>query len=70
MKDGKEFRQHVDAVRGTAENPMDVQEIVAKAQDLIGPVFGAGRSKELIRTILGLERVGDITALRPLLQVF
>ena len=69
LKNGTEYREHVDAVRGTAENPMDIQEVVAKSQDLIGPVLGTIRCKKLIDRVLDLERVKDIQELRQLLQL-
>ena len=69
LKDGTHFREHVDAVRGTAENPMDLQEVIAKSQDLIGPVLGAVQGKKLIDKVLSLEQVKDIHELRQLLQI-
>jgi hypothetical protein len=58
----------VEAVRGSAENPMNREEIVAKSRDLITPVVGATQCNRLIDRILNLEAVKDIRELRPLLQ--
>jgi len=68
LKDGKQFNQRVDNVRGTPENPMTREEVVAKAQDLIAPVLGANTAKKLHDSVMNLERAGNIRELRPLLQ--
>ena len=66
--DGTHASERVDAVRGTAENPMNREEVVAKARDLMGSVLGAANSTALINKVLALESVKDIRELRPLLQ--
>lgn len=68
LRDGSLLSQHVDAVRGTAENPMPQEEVVAKARDLMGPVLGAAGCAGLIERILALQDVGDVRTLRALLQ--
>jgi 2-methylcitrate dehydratase PrpD len=68
LTDGRVLNQRIDAVRGTAKNPMGHAEIVAKATDLIAPVIGDQPCKKLIDTIFGLETVSNIASLRPLLQ--
>lgn len=68
LTDGTTMRERVDAVRGSAENPMNREEVVAKARDLLTPVVGAAGSNRLIDRILNLEAVKDIRELRPLLQ--
>jgi len=65
---GKSFDHHTTVVRGLAMNPMDEQEVAAKALDLTGPVLGAARANELIATINGLDRFGAVSGLRRLLQ--
>jgi 2-methylcitrate dehydratase PrpD len=66
---GTHLRQRVDNVRGTPENPMTRDEILAKARDLITPVLGAEKCSALLRKILDLESVSDIRTLQPLLQL-
>jgi 2-methylcitrate dehydratase PrpD len=66
--DGTNLSEWVRDVRGTAENPMTRDEVVAKARDLITPVLGAASSSTLIDKILALENVKDIRELRPALQ--
>ena len=66
--DGSRVSERVEAVRGTAENPMTREEVVAKCRDLLSPVLGASKSARLIDAVLGLESVKDVRTLRPLLQ--
>jgi 2-methylcitrate dehydratase PrpD len=65
---GMKLAERVEAVRGTAENPMTRDEVVSKARDLMSPRLGAVQSGKLIDKILTLETVTDIRELRPLLQ--
>jgi 2-methylcitrate dehydratase PrpD len=69
LADGTKLSSRVDNVRGTPENPMTHEEVVAKVRDLIAPVFGAAKCAELIGKINNLENVGDLRELRPLLQL-
>jgi 2-methylcitrate dehydratase PrpD len=69
LVDGTHLRQRVDNVRGTPENPMTRDEILAKARDLITPVLGAEKCSALLLKIFDLDNVSDIRALRPLLQL-
>jgi len=66
--DGTHLSERVDAVRGTAENPMSREEVVAKARDLMASILGGANSTSLISKVLALESVKDIRELRPLLQ--
>jgi 2-methylcitrate dehydratase PrpD len=68
LTDGTRLTERVDAVRGTAQNPMGRDEVVAKARDLMLPVLGAAASANLIDRVFALESVKDIRELRPLLQ--
>jgi 2-methylcitrate dehydratase PrpD len=68
LADGTRLTERIDTVRGTPENPMTRDEIVAKARDLIVPVLGAETCGKLIDAIFALERIKDIRELRPLLQ--
>jgi 2-methylcitrate dehydratase PrpD len=66
--DGTRLSERVDAVRGTAENPMGRDEVVAKARDLMAPTLSATTTTSLINKVLALESMKDIRELRPLLQ--
>jgi 2-methylcitrate dehydratase PrpD len=68
LADGTRLTERIDTVRGTPENPMSRDEIVAKARDLIVPVLGAETCGRLVDAIFALERIKDIRELRPLLQ--
>jgi 2-methylcitrate dehydratase PrpD len=68
LTDGTHLNERVEAVRGTAENPMTRDEVVAKARDLVAPVLGAGISMKLIDKVLAIESTKDIRELRPLIQ--
>ncbi len=68
LADGTRLAEHNDTVRGTPENPMSREEVVAKARDLVTPVLGADTCAKLIEKIFGLDRVRDVRELRPLLQ--
>ena len=69
FSDGTQITEHIKAVRGTPTNPMSRDEVVAKAQDLMNPVLGAPKATKLIEAIFGIERIKNITELRPLLQI-
>jgi 2-methylcitrate dehydratase PrpD len=68
LNDGKRLSEHVTAVRGSAQNPMTRAEVVAKCQDLIAPVLGHQTTRKLIETVLVLETLSNVRALRPMLQ--
>jgi 2-methylcitrate dehydratase PrpD len=68
LVDGTHLTERVENARGTPENPMTQDEVVAKARGLITPVLGAEKCTRLIERVLSLESVKDMRELRPLLQ--
>ena len=68
LRDGRELRRHVKAVRGTSDNPMTRAEVDAKSYDLMAPVLGKARARKLCDAVWGIEKINDIRKLRPLLQ--
>lgn len=68
IADGRSLSHHTTIVRGLARNPMDAQEVEAKALDLMGPVLGAARAHELITAVARLDGFGPVSGLRRLLQ--
>ncbi|MGH2447320.1 MAG: MmgE/PrpD family protein [Chloroflexota bacterium] len=66
--DGRWFSHAVQKLLGTAQDPMDAQQVEAKALDLTGRVLGVKRARQLIATMRGFDRLGAVSALRPLLQ--
>ena len=68
LTDGTRLSERVEHVRGTPENPMSRDEVVAKARELMTPVLGAETCSNLIERVLGLDNVKDIRELRPVLH--
>jgi 2-methylcitrate dehydratase PrpD len=68
LNDGTHLSERVSAVRGTRRNPMNRDEVIGKARDLIVPVLGRDTSTRLIDTIFDIESLTDIRILRRLLQ--
>jgi 2-methylcitrate dehydratase PrpD len=68
LSDGTQLSERVEHVRGTPDNPMTRDEVVAKARELMTPVLGADKCSKLIERVLALDTVKDIRELRPLLQ--
>jgi 2-methylcitrate dehydratase PrpD len=69
LRDGREFKHHTQAVRGSAENPMTRAEVDEKCYDLMAPVLGSARARKLCDAVWHLDRMRDARALRPLLRV-
>ena len=68
LTDGTKLSERVEAVRGTAKNPMNHDEVVAKARDLVGPVLGSATCEKLIEKIFAIETVKDVRELRAVLR--
>jgi 2-methylcitrate dehydratase PrpD len=68
LADGTRVTETVKAVRGTAENPMPREEVVAKSRDLMTPILGAERCDKLIQATLNLENLKSVREFRFLLQ--
>ena len=68
LNDGTHLSERVSAVRGTPRNPMNRDEVIGKARDLIVPVLGRDTSTRLIDTLFAIESLTDIRILRRLLQ--
>jgi 2-methylcitrate dehydratase PrpD len=68
LNDGKVLSERVEHVRGTPENPMTTEEVLAKARELMTPVLGAANCSKLSNRVMAVQDVKDIRELRPLLQ--
>lgn len=68
LNDGAVLTERVEAVRGTSDNPMTRDEVVAKCRELTAPALGAAKSAKLIASVLAIESVKDVREFRPLLQ--
>jgi 2-methylcitrate dehydratase PrpD len=69
LTDGTVLTERVAAVRGTSDNPMTRDEVVAKCRDLLAPKLGAPKASDLIDRVLHLDSVRSIREFRPLLQI-
>ena len=67
LTNGANYSQRVDAVRGSAENPMSTEEVVTKARDLMTPALGNSRCEKLISAVMGIEETDSVRTLSPLL---
>jgi 2-methylcitrate dehydratase PrpD len=67
-RDGRKLHRHTKGVRGTTYNPMTREELTAKARELMDPILGRAKSRKLVETVFDIERVKDLTRLRPLLS--
>ena len=68
LNNGMHYVERVDKVRGTMENPMPREEVIAKARDLIVPVLGSATFAKLSEKVFDIENVKSVLELRPLLQ--
>lgn len=68
LTDGTQLNERVENARGTPENPMTRDEVVAKARGLMTPVLGAATASKLIDRLLDIDNVKNVRELRPLLQ--
>jgi 2-methylcitrate dehydratase PrpD len=68
LKNGRELRHHVKAVRGTSDNPMTRAEVDEKCFHLLAPILGKKRARLLCDTVWTIEDVSSMRALRPLLR--
>jgi 2-methylcitrate dehydratase PrpD len=68
LKNGRELRHHVKAVRGTSDNPMTRAEVDEKCFHLMAPILGKKRARLLCDTVWTLEDVSSLRSLRPLLR--
>jgi 2-methylcitrate dehydratase PrpD len=68
LRNGREFKRHTKAVRGSAANPMTRSEVDEKCFDLMAPVIGKARARKLCDAVWKLEKLPDVCSLRPLLR--
>jgi 2-methylcitrate dehydratase PrpD len=65
---GREYRNHVKAVRGTAQNPMTRAEVDEKSYHLLAPVLRKNKARALCDAVWALDKLPDVRKLRPLLR--
>lgn len=67
LRDGGSFTKRVDAVRGTAENPMTRDEVVSKARGLIAPILGQRVAQDIIDVTSRLDQTTTVRHLMALM---
>jgi 2-methylcitrate dehydratase PrpD len=67
LKDGRTLSKDVESFRGKADNPLDTEEVEAKARDLIGTMFASAQTERLIEAVRDLEMLGKVRDLGRLL---
>ena len=67
-RDGRQLEKRVTTFKGRSENPLTTVEVEAKAQELLEPVLGQARARQLMDAIGKLERLASVRDLRPLLS--
>jgi 2-methylcitrate dehydratase PrpD len=67
-RDGRKLDKRATTFKGRAENPLTTDEVEQKAQELLEPVLGQARTRQLMDTIEKLETVASMRDLRPLLS--
>jgi 2-methylcitrate dehydratase PrpD len=55
-------------VRGTPQNPMTRDEVGEKAFHLMAPVLGEARARDLVAAVWNIDKLENVTVLRPLLM--
>ena len=63
---GRKLSHRVVNVRGTADNRMPREEVVAKARDLMSPILTPSRSDDLIGRVLEIDTIRDVNTLGSL----
>jgi 2-methylcitrate dehydratase PrpD len=70
LKDGTIYRTHVEFPPGTAENPLTREDLLDKFGDCVdygGKSLARANMDLLVTMIDGLEDIGDVRSLIPLL---
>ena len=68
LRDGRTLTHETMAAKGSFENPLTRGEEEEKARDLIVPILGEARSRELLAQLWNFEQIADVNSLRPLYQ--
>jgi 2-methylcitrate dehydratase PrpD len=69
LRDGRQLTHLQQAgVRGTPQNPMTRDEVGEKALQLVAPVLGETRARDLVAAVWNIEKLENVCTLRPLLM--
>ncbi len=69
QSDGRRFTSQVDYPKGSIQNPMSDDELLAKFQSLAGPVLGARKAAALADNAMNVESIANVAALMKLTAV-
>jgi 2-methylcitrate dehydratase PrpD len=67
-RDGRRLEKRVTTFKGRSENPLTTYEVEEKALELLEPVLGESRTRQLMDAIGKLETLARVRDLRPLLR--
>jgi 2-methylcitrate dehydratase PrpD len=67
LRDGSRHREVVEYARGSVQDPMALDEVLAKFHDLADDVLGTGLAARVVETVMHLEDVDDLASLTRLL---
>ena len=67
LRDGRTVSHFTRHAPGTKENPLDTEEVNAKARSLMEPVLGGEKTAAIIRSVNQLEQLGNVRDLLPFL---
>lgn len=68
LKDGRTVSHFTRHAPGTPENPMNTEQVNAKALLLMAPVLGAKNAEAVIERVNALESLKNVHELRPFLS--
>src|SRR5215510_6221681 len=67
-RDGRRLEKRVTTFKGRSENPLTTDEVEEKALELLEPVLGQSRTRQLMDAVGKLETLASVRDLRPLLR--
>lgn len=67
LRDGRTVSHFTRHAPGTKENPLDTEQVNAKARPLMQPVLGVGQTEKIIQKLNALEELEDVRELLPFL---
>lgn len=62
QSDGKTFTSQIDYPKGSIQNPMNDDELLAKFTSLASPVIGVARAATLARAVMNIENARNVSA--------
>jgi 2-methylcitrate dehydratase PrpD len=63
MRDGRRYEEFVEYPRGSKKNPMTMDEVAEKFRACAAAGLSPGRCEEVVKHVLHLEALGDVTDL-------